>query len=238
MKAIIMIPTYNEAQNIAPLVESIFSLKLESQDNLEIVIVDDHSPDGTSDHIRTLQKKYPQNLHLVERLHEKGRGTAGIAGFLFCLERDVDCIFEMDADFSHDPVHIPTFLGLIKHYDLVIGSRYVQDGEEVNRTWKRALISFLANSIYRLFLGLRIRDLSSGYKCYRKDLMKKLNFKDFYSHGYPIGMETVFRCHRLGAKIIELPVSFHDRRFGKSKFSFREITESLKVSFKLSLSKS
>ncbi len=228
-----MVPTYNEAQNIVPLIEAIFALPLDPQDTLEIVVVDDRSPDGTASEVRKLQEKHQGRLHLVER-SEKGRGTAGIAGFRFCLGRDVDCIFEMDADFSHDPVYIPNFLGLIRHYDLVIGSRYVQDGKEVNRTWQRALISFLANTIYRFFLGLRVRDLSSGYKCYRKDLMEKLAFDEFLSHGYPVGMETVFRCHRLGARIIELPVSFHDRRFGKSKFSFREIVESLKVSFKLS----
>lgn len=233
MHGIVMIPTYNEAQNIGSLLETIFSLPLQAQDRLEAVVVDDNSPDGTASLVKALQKKFPDRLHLIERMQERGRGTAGIRGFEFCLERNVDCIFEMDADFSHNPDYLPTFLSLSQHYDLIIGSRFVQDGVDVHRTWTRMLISLIANAVYRLCLGLRIRDLASGYKCYRKSLMQKLDFKKFLSHGYPIGMETVFYCHQLGARCLEIPIRFEDRRFGSSKFSFKEMTEALRVSFQL-----
>lgn len=235
MLGIVMIPTYNEAQNIVSLLETIFKLPLQDQDRLEVVVVDDNSPDGTAALVQELQKKFPDRLHLIVRTQEKGRGTAGIRGFEFCLERNVDCIFEMDADFSHNPHYLPTFLALSRYYDLIIGSRFVQDGIDIHRSFSRMLISIIANAIYRLCLGLRIRDLSSGYKCYRKELMQKLDFKKFLSQGYPIGMETVFYCHQLGARCLEIPIKFEDRRLGSSKFSFKEIKEALWVSFKLLL---
>ena len=235
MHGIVMIPTYNEAQNIASLLETILTLPLCNDDQLEVVVVDDNSPDGTANQVKEIQKKFPDRLHLVIRTDKRGRGTAGIRGFQFCLERKVDCIFEMDADFSHDPKYLPLFLALSRHYDLIIGSRFVQDGIDVHRSFARMFISLIANSIYRLSLGLRIRDLASGYKCYRKELMQKLDFTKFLSHGYPIGMETVFYCHQLGARCLEIPIRFEDRRFGSSKFSFKEITEALRVSFQLFL---
>lgn len=237
MRAIIMIPTYNEAQNIGSLIESIFGLTLDSHDYLEIVVVDDNSPDGTAEIVRDLQKKFPDQLHLIVRTDERGRGTAGIKGFEYCLQKDVDCILEMDADFSHHPSYLPELLRLIQSYDLVIGSRFVPGGKDLNRTWTRMVVSLLANWIYRTLLGLNIKDLSSGFKCYRKELMQKLQFENFYSHGYAIGMETVFRCHERGARMIETPIHFENRKFGKSKFSFKEILESLRVSSKLALSR-
>lgn len=233
MRGIIMIPTYNETQNIGPLLDALLNLSFHSDDSIEVVIVDDNSPDGTAHVVKEFQKKYPEKIHLIVRTQEKGRGTAGISGFEYCLSKDVDCIFEMDADFSHDPKYVPTMLSLAKHYDLVIGSRFVQDGEDVHRDFRRMIISLIANTIYRLALGLRVRDLASGYKCYRKSLMQKLDFKNFISHGYPIGMETVFHCHENGARMIEMPILFEDRRFGKSKFSFAQIQEALSVSYKL-----
>ncbi len=235
MHGIIMIPTYNEAQNIGSLIEQIFALPLNLGDKLEVVVVDDNSPDGTAQKVEELQKKFSEKLHLIVRKGERGRGTAGICGFEFCVERKVDCILEMDADFSHDPNYLPIFLNLSRYYDLIIGSRFVQDGIDVKRSWWRMGVSVIASVVYRFFLGLRIQDLSSGYKCYRKELLQKLDFKRFISHGYPIGIETIFYCHQLGARCLEIPIRFEDRRFGKSKFSFKEIIEALSVSFRLFL---
>ena len=235
MKAIIMIPTYNEKENIASLIESLFSIPLRSQDSLEIVVVDDASPDGTGIVVRELQSRYSHQLFLVERKHERGRGTAGIAGFRFCLDRDVDCILEMDADFSHDPKYLPAFLALSEHYDVVIGSRLVEGGSDASRKISRVFVSLVANFIYRLLLGMRLRDISGGYKCYRKATMARLSFDHFFSTGYPIGMETLFRCHQNGATFLEVPIHFQDRKRGQSKFVLKEALNAFWIAFKLCL---
>ncbi len=235
MKGIIMIPTYNERDNITALVETIFSLKLRPENSLQIVVVDDASPDGTAESVRSLQEKHPGRLFLIERENERGRGTAGITGFLFCLEQEVDCILEMDADFSHDPKYLPVFLALVEYYDVVIGSRFVQGGDDAYRRANRTLISICANWVYRAFLGIRLRDISGGYKCYRKAALARLDFSKFYSTGYPIGMETVYRCYLDGAQFIEMPIHFKERKQGVSKFIAKEALNAFLVAARLGL---
>lgn len=233
MNLIIMIPTYNERDNISRLIDEISSLRLHHEDAVRFVIVDDNSPDGTGEIADELARKYSPNIHVIHRLNERGRGTAGIAGFRYALSQDVDAIMEMDADFSHDPKYIPVFLGLIRYYDVVIGSRFVEGGEQLDREFTRELISVFANKIYRVILGCQFRDISGGYKCYRKDALASLEFNDFFSHGYPVGMETLYRLYKKGFSFVEIPIVFPNRRYGASKFKMNEAWNAVVVAFKL-----
>lgn len=233
MNLIIMIPTYNERDNVARLIDEISSLRLHPDDAVRFVIVDDNSPDGTGEIADELARKYSPNIHVIHRLKERGRGTAGIAGFRYALSQDVDAIMEMDADFSHDPKYIPVFMGLIRYYDVVIGSRFVEGGEQLDREFTRELISVFANKIYRLILGCQFRDISGGYKCYRKPVLASLDFEDFFSHGYPIGMETIYRLYKKGFSFVEIPIVFPNRKYGASKFKMNEAWNAVVVAFKL-----
>ncbi|OGT53590.1 MAG: hypothetical protein A3E84_03580 [Gammaproteobacteria bacterium RIFCSPHIGHO2_12_FULL_42_13] len=233
MKGLIIIPTYNERDNIAALIKSIFALPLQHEHTLSIVVIDDASPDGTAAIVHALIPHYPDKLFLIERQNERGRGSAGIKGFLFCLTQQVDCIIEMDADFSHDPNYLPLFLDMSSHYDIVIGSRFVQGGNDAYRKTYRALLSIVANSLYRVCLGMRLRDISSGYKCYRKEVLAQLDFNRFFSKGYPIGMETLYRSYLNEVKFIEIPIHFKERHTGISKFILREAADSLWIVIRL-----
>jgi dolichol-phosphate mannosyltransferase len=153
---------------------------------------------------------------------ERGRGTAGIAGLRYAREQDVDCVFEMDADLSHDPAQIPEFLERIRDCDVVIGSRFVK-GSKALRKPVRKLITDVARIYTQVLLGGRIRDWSGGYKCYRREALRSLDFDEFRSEGYSIGMETLYRLTRKGFKCVEIPIEFTDQRRGKSKFSAKEI---------------
>lgn len=232
MHLAIVIPTYNEVDNIEKLVDQIFALPLEMGDKINIVVVDDHSSDGTQEVLKKLETRHP-NLCVIERTLERGRGTAGIRGFQECLKLPCDCIMEMDADFSHDPKHIPKFMTLIKYYDVVIGSRYVEGGYVSDWPLSRKIVSACSNLIYQCVLGTKIHDLSGGFKCYRYTVMKSLNFDEFYSHGYSIGIETLFRCYKKGYTFLEIPIAFQNRRKGKSKFKLREAVGALIVIFRL-----
>lgn len=216
MKAMVMLPTYNEKDNI----EKIVPLILAAGD-IRIVIVDDNSPDGTGEIADRLATENPGKIHVIHR-QEKGRGTAGIAGFRHALEQDVDCIIEMDADLAHDPKYLPQFLEKIEDYDVVIGSRLVKGGKST-RTPLRGMISNSANLFTRLVLGWHIKDWCGGYKCYRRTALGSLDFGEFYSLGYSIGMETLYRLSKKGFSCIEIPIEFKDVRKGTSKFSTKEI---------------
>src|SRR4030043_553831 len=211
MKAIVMLPTYNERDNIESLVSEILQ-----EGNVSLVIVDDNSPDGTGEIADRLAMQNPGRIHVIHR-NERGRGTAGIAGFRYAIEQDVDCIIEMDADFSHQPKYISQFLEKVRDYDIVIGSRFVKGGRSV-RNPLRKLISDGANLYTRLLLGWHIRDWCGGYKCYTKTALSSLDFNNFYSKGYSIGMETLYRLINKGFSYVEIPIEFTDKRKG-SKFS-------------------
>jgi len=216
MKAIVVLPTYNEKDNIESIV-----LQILREGDVSMVIVDDNSPDGTGEIADRLAGQNPGRIHVIHRT-EKGRGTAGIAGFGYALGQDVDCVIEMDADFSHHPRYIPQFLEKIRDYDVVIGSRLVKGGKSI-RNPLRKLISGVANLYTRLLLGWHIRDWNGGYKCYRQAALGSLDFNSFYSKGYSIGMETLYRLVNQGFRYVEIPIEFTERREGKSKFSTREI---------------
>lgn len=231
----IVIPTYNEAENIGKLIDHIFALPLELGDKISVVVVDDNSQDGTQEALKRLQSRYHDKMKVVERTTERGRGTAGIVGFKECLKLPCDCIMEMDADFSHDPKHVPKFMAFIRHYDVVIGSRYVEGGYVSDWPLSRKMISACSNLVYRFLLGTKIHDLSGGFKCYRYDVLQSLHFDEFYSYGYSIGIETLFRCYKRGYSFLEIPIAFRNRSKGKSKFRIREAIGALIVIFRLFL---
>ena len=229
-QALVMIPTYNEADNLRSLVEQVLALP----DSFGAVIVDDNSPDGTGEIADALAREFPASVFVVHRLTERGRGTAGIAGFKRALELGAPFICEMDADFSHAPADLPRLLEACRAgADVCAGSRYVPGGRQLERSWLRQGISIASNLIYRLILGTSVRDISGGFKCYRRESMTALNWERFFSYGYSIGMETVFRQERLGFRIVEAPITFADRRFGQSKFRLREGVLCLWVSLRL-----
>ena len=233
-----MLPTYNEAGNITQMVDGILqlesSLELENLglDRLLIVIVDDDSPDGTGAIAEELSIKYPASIHVIHR-KERGRGTAGIAGFKYILTQDIDYIIEMDADFSHDPADIPRLLKEAMNYDIVIGSRRIRGGDMGQRNLLRICVSWGASLYARMMLGWGIKEWHSGYKCYRKQVLESLNFDKFISRGYSIGMETVYRAIKSGYSFKEIPIVFKERTQGSSKFSVKEIRDYFKIVWQL-----
>src|SRR3989338_9924791 len=164
MKPYVMIPTYNERENIANLIGQILKLKIK---NLHIVVVDDNSPDGTWKIVQSISKK-KKNVYLLLRKKDKGRGSAGKDGFIYCLDHDADVVVEMDADMSHDPKYITALIAGLKTADLVLGSRRVEGSKEIGRIWLRKFVTFGANLYIRLMLGLKVRDCNSGFRCFRR----------------------------------------------------------------------
>ncbi len=227
MKALVMLPTYNERENIERMVESIFELEHSGVGELGIVIVDDNSPDGTGQLADKLAQKYQGKIYVIHR-QERGRGTAGIAGFRYALTQDVEYIIEMDTDFSHNPKYIPQLLKETENYDIVIGSRFIKGGRS-ERSFLRKIISKGAVLYAWLLLRINIKDWHGGYKCYKKRVLAALDFDDFLSQGYAIGMETIYRLVRKGFSYKEIPIVFKSREQGSSKFSIREVFEYLHV---------
>jgi len=215
-RVLISLTTYNEKDNIEPLVQEI--LKIE---NIRIVIVDDTSPDGTGDIADRLATDNPNRIYVIHR-NERGAGTANIAAFRYALTQDIDCVIRLDADFSHDPKCIPRFIEKLRDYDVVIGSRFVKGGKAI-RSPLRKTISSVANIYTRLLLGWHTKDWVGGYRGYSRAALSSLDFNEFYSNGYSIGMETLYRLKRKGFKWIEIPIEFRDRIDGTSKFSIKEI---------------
>jgi len=228
----VVIATYNERENVEPLVRKVMELRLDSGDELQAVVVDDSSQDGTVEILRRLESEYPKTLHIIVR-KERNRATAAMTGYKHCLEIGCDAILEMDGDLSHDPKYIPLFLSLIRFYDVVVGSRYVEGGDVMGWPISRKVISACSNVVYRLILGTKIHDLSGGYKCYRRRVMASLNFNEFFSNGYSIGVETLFRCYKKGFSFLEIPIVFQNRAKGRSKFRWREARGALVVVFRL-----
>ncbi len=220
-KSLIIIPTYNERENIGKLLEQIFNLNIE---NLDVLVVDDNSPDKTADVVRELQKRYSQ-LHLMEREGKMGLGTAYIAGFRWALERDYQYIFEMDADLSHDPAEIPNFLKAIQDADLVIGSRYITGVNVINWPLIRLFISVMASKYTRIITGMPIKDCTSGYKCFRREVLEAIPLEKVNSNGYVFQIEMNFKAWKRGFRIKEIPIIFYDRTVGKSKMSRKIIYE-------------
>lgn len=215
--SVVIIPTYNEIENIEKMVRKVFSY----EKPYDLLIVDDNSPDGTADAIEKLQAEFPQQLHLLKRPGKQGLGTAYIAGFDWCLNRDYSYIFEMDADFSHNPED------LIRLYNachdegaaLAVGSRYCKGGKVENWPVGRILMSYFASIYVRIILWIGIKDTTAGFKCYKAEALKKVNYKTIPFKGYAFQICMKYGVRKNGFKIIEVPITFIDRQLGSSKMS-------------------
>lgn len=218
----VVIPTYNEAENIEPLVGQLLALPLP----LRVIVVDDNSPDGTGD---ILDKLAAADARVVpiHRPAKLGLGTAHIAGFRRALADGAEFILSMDADFSHSPRYIPAMVGKMRECDLVIGSRYVRGGGTRFCTLPRKLLSWGANAFAKAILGLRARDCTAGFRCYRRELLERVALDEIFSEGYSFLIEMLYRTERLGYRVGEVPIIFENRRRGASKVSRKEIYRSL-----------
>jgi dolichol-phosphate mannosyltransferase len=223
-KTLIIIPTYNEKENVEKLLEMIYEVK----SDVNILIVDDNSPDKTYEIIEKLMKeKYKDRLFILKRAGKLGLGTAYIAGFKWALERDYSYIFEMDADFSHHPKYIPEFLKEIETHDLVIGSRYVPGGGVVNWGIIRKFISRGGSLYSRIVLGAPIKDFTGGFKCFKRETLENLNLDKIVSNGYSFQVELNYKVWLKGMKIKETPIIFEDRTLGQSKMSKKIFLEAI-----------
>jgi dolichol-phosphate mannosyltransferase len=228
---LIVIPTYNEAENIERLIDEVTG----AVEGMRVLVVDDNSPDGTGDIVRKVGERNP-NVLLESRPGKLGLGTAYVHGFKRALSMpDVDCIFGMDADFSHSPQYLPDFLNALEKYDVVVGSRYLDGISVVNWPIRRLFISFLANNYARFITGLPIRDCTSGFCCYKREVLERINLDAVRARGYSFLVEMKFRVHHLGFSIGEIPIIFFERRSGKTKMSKFDILEAIFTVWKLRL---
>jgi len=232
MKAIVIIPTYNESQNIVKLIEKIFSVAPE----IHILVVDDNSPDGTAELVEKLMQS-DDRLHLIRRPGKLGLGTAYIAGFKYALEKGYDAIFEMDADFSHNPEDISRFLEALQDADLVIGSRYLTGVNVINWPLRRLILSYFANMYTRVITGMPIKDATGGYKCFRASALKQIDLDKVKTNGYGFQIEMNFRLWAKGFRVKEIPIIFVDRMNGESKMNKKIIIEAVFLVWKLKLLK-
>jgi dolichol-phosphate mannosyltransferase len=220
MRTLIIVPTYNEAENLPSLLECIFMYAPET----DVLVVDDNSPDGTGNLVEEIGR-HDVRVHLMRRPGKLGLGTAYIAGFKFAIAQNYDAAFEMDADFSHDPRHLPEFLRAIEHADLVIGSRYVPGGSTPNWSFMRRLISGSGNIFARFMLKIPVHDCTGGYRCYRRSVLEAIDLDSVQSRGYAFQIEMTYRVLQQGFRIVEIPITFMDRRLGQSKMSKKIIVE-------------
>ena len=215
--SIVIIPTYNEKENIERIIRKVFSL----QKSFEVLIIDDGSPDGTAQIVKTLQKEYPKSLHLLERKGKLGLGTAYIAGFKWSLERQYDFVFEMDADFSHNPDDLINLYNAcnIEKPTLTIGSRYKSGVNVVNWPMGRVIMSYYASAYVRFITGMDIRDTTAGFVCYNRKVLEVIHFDKIRMKGYGFQIEMKFTTYKMGFNIVEVPIIFTDRKQGTSKMS-------------------
>lgn len=224
----VVVPTYDERENIGPLVERILQLP-----RFRVLVVDDSSPDGTAEIVAALASDEPR-VDLLSRSGKLGLGTAYVAGFRRALADGAQYIFEMDADFSHDPAYLPALLAAAEsRYDLVLGSRYVRGGGTTDWGLARQLISRGGNFYARLILGLPVMDATGGFRCYRRRVLEAIDLDAIQSNGYSFQIEMVYRSVRAGFSVGEVPITFPDRRVGRSKMSRRIVLEALLTVWKL-----
>lgn len=229
-KAFVVIPTYNEQDNLRRLLEQV----LQQDASLQVLVVDDNSPDGTGQLADELAASNSR-INVLHRPGKMGLGSAYRDGFRRAMQLGADLLIEMDADFSHDPAILPVFLEQIKDHDLVIGSRYLNGISVVNWPLRRLMLSYGANWYTRLVTGLTIMDCTSGFKCFRRSLIELIDLDRVKSDGYSFQIEMHFRSAQLGAKITEVPIIFIDRRVGQSKMSKRIVREAVLMVWKLKL---
>jgi len=227
-KILVVVPTYNEAENIPRLVP----LVLEQAEGVEVLIVDDGSPDGTGNIVRAMAEADPR-IHLLERNSKMGLGTAYVAGFKYALSGNYDYVFEMDADFSHNPRDIPVFLEKARHVDLVVGSRYTNGVRVLNWPMQRLLLSWTANVWTRFMTGLPLNDATGGFKCYRIGVLRGIDLDSIRSNGYAFQIEMSYKAWRKGFRLGEIPIVFLDRNAGTSKMSKHIVYEAFFMLWKL-----
>lgn len=215
--SIVIIPTYNEIDNVEEMVRKVFSL----EKDFHLLIIDDGSPDGTADVVKKLQQEYSGKLFIEERSGKLGLGTAYIHGFKWALQRDYEFIFEMDCDFSHNPEDLAILYKTCTDdsADLAIGSRYIKGVNVVNWPMGRVLMSYYASAYVRFITGLKIRDTTSGFKCYTRKVLERINLDKIKFKGYAFQIEMKFTANKLGFNVIEVPIIFTDRQVGISKMS-------------------
>lgn len=219
-KTVVVIPTYNEADNLPKITAALFALDVP---DLEILIIEDNSPDGTGKIADQLAEQYPGKFFVIHRPGKLGLGTAYIQGFNWALQQGAEHVVQMDADFSHSPTYLPQMIALMPQYDVVVGSRYVKGGKTDERWgFGRWFLSWWANSVWvRLALGLHTQDATAGFKCWRASALEKVCLERIRSNGYIFQVEMCFVAEKVGLRIKEIPIYFEDRRIGQSKMDMR-----------------
>lgn len=223
--SLVIIPTYNEKENIANIIQAVFSLNVP----FHVLIVDDGSPDGTAKIVKEMQKQFPECLHLIERQGKLGLGTAYIRGFKFGIEKKYDYICEMDADFSHPPEKLISLRAALieQNKDVAVGSRYVKGGKCVNWPWDRLILSYGASWYVKLITWMNVNDPTAGFVCYRREVLERLDLDKIRFIGYAFQIEMKYAARSLGYKIVEVPITFTDRIIGVSKMSGGIIKEAV-----------
>lgn len=221
-RALVIIPTYDEMDNIPKLIPQV----LDKDERVDLLVVDDNSPDGTGSYVEELSKSNSR-IHVLRRPKKNGLGTAYCDGFKYALSKNYSFVFEMDADFSHDPKEIPNFLKAIEDADLVLGSRYISGVNVINWPMRRLLLSYFANYYSRLVTGLKIADATGGFKCFRREVLQAIDLDKIKSNGYAFQIEMSFKAYKKGFRIKEIPIIFYDRTAGLSKMSKKIVREAV-----------
>ncbi len=232
MKALLIIPTYNEIENI----ERIIAIVLTKSPDLQILVMDDNSPDGTAKAVQSMMENEPR-IHLIQRPGKMGLGSAYVAGFKYALQNDYDYILEMDADFSHNPDDLPRLLAAAQKKDLVIGSRYSEGVNIVNWPFRRLLISYFASKYVRVITGMPIKDPTGGFKCFNRRVLEAIDLDSILSDGYAFQIEMNFRAWVKGFRIQEIPIVFTERINGVSKMSRHIVYEAAWMVWRLQIMK-
>lgn len=233
MKTFCIIPTYNEKDNISRLIEALFHFQYE---DFTVLVVDDNSPDGTGEEVEKLRGTHP-TLQIIHRREKLGLGTAYVEGFQKALTEGAERIIQMDADWSHDPKYIPLILEALKEADLVLGSRYIPGGGIENWSAVRKAISRFGNLYARAILRVSVKDLTGGFKCYRRKALEAIGLDGLSSVGYNFQIETTYKAYKKGFRVREIPIVFTERKLGQSKFNIRIILESFWKVIKLAYGK-
>jgi len=233
-KNLVIIPTYNEKENVEKMIRAVFSLETP----FHLLIIEDNSPDGTAEIVKEMQEKHPERLHLIERSGKQGLGTAYIAGFKWALAHSYEYIFEMDADFSHNPTDLIRLYNACVAFnaDMAIGSRYVSGVNVVNWPMGRVLISYFASVYVRVITGMKIHDATAGFKCYHRRILESIDLDRIKFKGYAFQIEMKFTAWKMGFNIIEIPIIFTDRKAGSSKMSGGIVNEAIWGVIKMKIS--
>jgi dolichol-phosphate mannosyltransferase len=229
-RLVIMIPTYNEQENIGRLIQDI--LALPTKHDLAVLVVDDDSPDGTAEVVAEICRRDPR-VHILVRRETRGRGLAGIAGFKISLDLGADMIIEMDGDGSHQPVYIPSLLESASRTDLVLGSRFVAGGRDADRPLFRRLITFLVRRFIRKLFGMSVNDVSSGFRCFRRKVLESIGLDSLVSTGPSVVLEVLYKAERLGFTIGEVPIVFIDRKKGRTKLTGLTLWKTLLMALRI-----